>query len=414
MLHSGAKMVVTDFAGIVPSTVDELLTIPGVGPYTASAVASIAFGVCVPVVDGNVCRVLSRLRGIAQHIKAPTFKDGGGWRIAGQIVKAGNGKHAGEVNQALMELGATLCSPSGTGTDEGDPLGRFYLSTRLGKAAATAGVGSDPSVLDTLFAKTGRARSHGKGCVLCDADGVASVLSQIRDGLSQSDQATPDAAAVIGHGAFPIPPPKKTKREEVLALAALCRRTRRAVGKKSVDWLMVRRPADGLLAGQWEFPNVCVWNSIDKKANKAAKKKKTGGEVTVPIVDAKVRSSALDSFLSNISLTDTTLSGETVSSLKEFVCSRENLDSTPIEHVFSHVRHTMWVELGEIMDHDIYDKGRDGTVLTWTTSDGREVRWMTEGDMNEVGITSGVKKILKSVKKVQERQVLSARRKRSS
>ena len=136
--------------------------------------------------------------------------------------------------------------------------------------------------------------------------------------------------------------------------------------------------------------------------------------MTVPIVDAKVRSSALDSFLSNISLTDTTLSGETVSSLKEFVCSRENLDSTPIEHVFSHVRHTMWVELGEIMDHDIYDKGRDGTVLTWTTSDGREVRWMTEGDMNEVGITSGVKKILKSVKKVQERQVLSARRKRSS
>ena len=76
--------------------------------FTASAIASIAFDKCVPVVDGNVCRVISRLKGVANNIKAPIFKDKIGWTLAEQIVTAGDGKYAGEVNQALMELGATL------------------------------------------------------------------------------------------------------------------------------------------------------------------------------------------------------------------------------------------------------------------------------------------------------------------
>jgi A/G-specific adenine glycosylase len=121
------------YGGELPKTVEELMRIDGIGQYTGSAIASIAFDVCVPVVDGNVCRVLARLRGIANNIKAPILKDKLGWGLAEQIVKAGDGKKAGDVNQALMELGATYCSPSGTGVDSRDPLKELYLSTKLSK-----------------------------------------------------------------------------------------------------------------------------------------------------------------------------------------------------------------------------------------------------------------------------------------
>ena len=73
----------------------------------ALAIASITFDVCVPVVDGNVCRVLLRLTGVANHTKPPLFKDGLGWKLAEQIVSADGGRCAGEVNQAMMELGVT-------------------------------------------------------------------------------------------------------------------------------------------------------------------------------------------------------------------------------------------------------------------------------------------------------------------
>ena len=83
-----------------------------------------------------MCRVLSRLKGIANHVKAPALKDVYGWELASDLVKAGDGSCAGDLNQALMELGATFCAPSGTGTDPNDPLRDFYYSTRLGKALA--------------------------------------------------------------------------------------------------------------------------------------------------------------------------------------------------------------------------------------------------------------------------------------
>lgn len=60
----------------------------GIGRYTASAIASIAYAVAVPVVDGNVCRVLSRLTGVANNIKANVFKDDLGWILAEKIVQA--------------------------------------------------------------------------------------------------------------------------------------------------------------------------------------------------------------------------------------------------------------------------------------------------------------------------------------
>ena len=144
MLHEGSKQVVNEFGGVLPDTVDGLLRIKGVGPYTAGAVASIANGVPAPVVDGNVLRLLSRLCAIATSPKESAFCADGklSWALAERLVKAGGGKRAGDLNQAMMELGATLCAPGGSGTDVRDPLRGLYRSTAIGRdvfAARRAG-----------------------------------------------------------------------------------------------------------------------------------------------------------------------------------------------------------------------------------------------------------------------------------
>ena len=106
-LHAAAQAIVQAHHGRVPSTVQELLTLPGVGRYTAGAVASIAFGQSAPILDGNVMRVLSRITNLKHDISLPgTNKHL--WQLAEAQTPAQN---PGDYNQALMELGATVCLP---------------------------------------------------------------------------------------------------------------------------------------------------------------------------------------------------------------------------------------------------------------------------------------------------------------
>ena len=99
MLRDGAVAVVERFGGVVPGTVEELLIIPGIGRYTAGAIASIAAQRRAPIVDGNVARVLSRL-----------FADAGDmWPSATALVEACESPR--DLNQGLMELGALICKP---------------------------------------------------------------------------------------------------------------------------------------------------------------------------------------------------------------------------------------------------------------------------------------------------------------
>ena len=122
-LHEGSQQVVADFGGVVPTTVDELMSIKGIGRYTAGAIASICGGAAAPIVDGNVLRVAARLRAVAASAKEPAYCADGklSWAIATQLVEAGGGVRPGELNQAIMELGATLCAPGGSGTHPRDP-----------------------------------------------------------------------------------------------------------------------------------------------------------------------------------------------------------------------------------------------------------------------------------------------------
>ncbi len=107
-LHAAAEQVVADHGGVFPNTVEGLRALSGVGPYTAGAIASIAFDAPAPLVDGNVARVLSRRFGIWDDIKqGRTQKEL--WRIAGDLVR--QAAPPGAFNQALMELGATVCTP---------------------------------------------------------------------------------------------------------------------------------------------------------------------------------------------------------------------------------------------------------------------------------------------------------------
>ena len=106
-LHAAARRVASDFGGKVPGTLVELRRLEGVGAYTAGAIASIAFGLDEPVLDGNVVRVLSRLFRIgADPRTARTRKKL--LALARSLIPPGQ---AAAVNQALMDLGATVCLP---------------------------------------------------------------------------------------------------------------------------------------------------------------------------------------------------------------------------------------------------------------------------------------------------------------
>jgi A/G-specific adenine glycosylase len=104
-LHRGARRVRDQHGGRFPRTLEAALAIPGVGLYTASAILSIAYEVSLPVVDGNVRRVLARLFAL----RGPRWrKDGPYYNRAQEVLDAGA---PGDWNQAVMELGATVCTP---------------------------------------------------------------------------------------------------------------------------------------------------------------------------------------------------------------------------------------------------------------------------------------------------------------
>lgn len=102
-LHRAAQVVTQVHAGVLPACVDQLLELPGFGRYTAGAVASIAFGIQAPLVDGNVSRVLTRLFAVDDEKREKRV-----WELASSLVPRGR---PGDFNQSLMELGATVCVP---------------------------------------------------------------------------------------------------------------------------------------------------------------------------------------------------------------------------------------------------------------------------------------------------------------
>ena len=107
-LQKAARILVEEHGGQLPPSYDELLALPGIGEYTAGAIASIAFGIPVPAVDGNVLRVLSRILGCRDDILSPAVKKA----FSRALLAVMPQDCPGDFNQALMELGATVCLPN--------------------------------------------------------------------------------------------------------------------------------------------------------------------------------------------------------------------------------------------------------------------------------------------------------------
>ncbi|KAK4374958.1 hypothetical protein RND71_005635 [Anisodus tanguticus] len=205
-LLEGAKEVAKG-GGCFPETVSDLRKIKGIGEYTAGAIASIAFKKAVPVVDGNVVRVISRLKAISPNPQdAVTVKSF--WKLAGQLVDP---CRPGDFNQALMELGATLCSLS------------------------------------------------NPGCAACPISAQCHALSLSRQ--NESVHVTD----------YPIKVVKAKQRHEFSAVSVVeildCQET---MGPQSSSkFILVKRPNEGLLAGLWEFPSVL----LEKEADMASRRK---------------------------------------------------------------------------------------------------------------------------------------------
>ena len=129
-LWKGAGQVVCEFGGVLPADPDMLRKICGIGPYTAGAIASIAYDIPVPAVDGNVIRVLSRLYGVRTDVTAPETRAG----IEGLAASLVPPERPGDHNQAVMDLGATVCVP-GTPDCVRCPLSVFCEAYHAGDAA---------------------------------------------------------------------------------------------------------------------------------------------------------------------------------------------------------------------------------------------------------------------------------------
>ena len=176
-LKKAANVIMQVHGGVFPGKYADVLALPGVGPYTAGAICSIAFDLPTPGVDGNVLRVISRLTEDDTPIDQPAYK-----KQVERFLAAVYPREAGDFTQALMELGATLCGPNWKPECGGCPCRDFCLGHLHGTAEN-----------------------------------------------------------------LPVKAPKKKKREEEYTVFIL------RCGEK---YAIEKRPAQGLLAGLWQFPNV--------------------------------------------------------------------------------------------------------------------------------------------------------------
>ncbi len=131
-MQKAARMIMEEHGGRLPRSYELLLKLPGIGEYSAGAIASIAFGVAVPAVDGNVMRVFSRIFGsmkdIADLAVKKAFRE-----ISMSLQPPGR---PGDFNQALMELGAVVCLPNGAPHCESCPLAGFCIAFRDGTSGS--------------------------------------------------------------------------------------------------------------------------------------------------------------------------------------------------------------------------------------------------------------------------------------
>ena len=186
-LHACAQAVMADHGGRFPATAAELLTLPGVGPYTAAAVAAIAFDERVPVIDGNVDRVMARY--LALEVPVREAKAEIAAPLAGSVPP-----RAGDFAQAMMDLGATICAP------------KAALCMLCPLQPGCAGARLDPLAFPVKAAKAQRPTRYGHAFVMRDGDGDVFLRSRPAKGLLARMTETPTSewTGERGDPSFPL------------------------------------------------------------------------------------------------------------------------------------------------------------------------------------------------------------------
>ena len=222
-LRKAAKMIVDDLGGVFPSCRETLLALPGVGAYTAGAVASIAFGQRVPAVDGNVLRLAARVADIRENVLDPRVKQD----IAAAMEEAVPEADPGGYNQALMDLGATVCLPSGQPLCEGCPLRDLCRARAQG-------------VQESLPLREKRAARRRE---------ALTVFVLLREGKVALRQ-RPDAGLLAGLWEFPHVPGTLDETAAAEALAAW--------GLTAVDWREKRTARHLFTHVEWDMTGYTV------------------------------------------------------------------------------------------------------------------------------------------------------------
>lgn len=130
-LHAAARLIVCRFGGRFPHDYDQVCSLPGIGDYTARAILSIAFNQPLAVLDGNVARVVARLKALEGNTSQPAFRSA----IMQELDRWLSRRQSGSFNQALMELGQTVCLPRSPRCPD-CPIRRSCASYRLGDPEA--------------------------------------------------------------------------------------------------------------------------------------------------------------------------------------------------------------------------------------------------------------------------------------
>lgn len=391
-IHEAAGVVVGDkvWKGLLPSDTKELESrVPGVGPYTAGAIASIVFGRAVPMVDGNVLRVLSRQLGIYGNVKTDKAVIDLMWAAADALVKAAAADHAaedgdpgaervsdvpGRWGQALMELGSTLCTPK---PDCGAcPVSATCHAYNEGLARAREPAGMNGGALKDELGDIEDA------CTLCepfeevDDDeepprGGKRVNQSAKNGATRMKEESPpvdgksngvaspaELSVAIEHARrFPLKVIKKAVREEETVVCAI----RRADGR----FLLHRRPEKGLLAGLWEMPSHTLPSADSGKPAK--------------------RKGAAVGYLDRLYKAEHAGMGE---------APRHVRDLGAVPWLFSHLKLTMHVHLFTVSGGDEGAKG--------CTDDGGVWRWADSEEVEGESMGTGMRKCWALVKEASE------------
>ncbi|XP_033736619.1 adenine DNA glycosylase-like [Pecten maximus] len=225
-LHEGAKKVVEELGGEMPKTADDLQRLlPGVGRYTAGAIASIAYNQVTGLVDGNVIRVLCRMRIMGGDSTGQAVQDKL-WSHANSVVDP---ERAGDFNQGMMELGAIICTPKSPSCDN-CPVKEICLA----------------------YTKVEQEKQKSARKILTNKNNVITDIECLADTCPLCFQHEDSWEPSNGVENYPRKGKKKAPREERTDVCIVCRKRH----ESKDEYLIVQRPHKGLLAGMWEFPSL--------------------------------------------------------------------------------------------------------------------------------------------------------------